>query len=75
MIDDGAAALKTFGERVRSARAGSGLSQESMAQRCGVHRTYYSAVERGERNVGLLNLFKIARGLAVDPGQLVGGLA
>lgn len=46
-----------------------------MAHKCGLHRTYYSAVERGERNVSLLNLLKIARGLAVDPGQLVRGLA
>lgn len=46
-----------------------------MAHRCGLHRTYYSAIERGERNVSLLNLLKLARGLSVDPGQLVAGLA
>ncbi|AXG12144.1 helix-turn-helix domain-containing protein [Intrasporangium calvum] len=68
-------ALQAFGQRVRSVRGASGLSQESMAHRCGLHRTYYSAIERGERNVSLLNLLKLARGLSVDPGQLVAGLA
>lgn len=67
--------LTVFGARVRVARQQAGLSQEAMAHRCRVHRTYFSAVERGERNVSLLTLLKISTGLAVDPSQLVEGLA
>ena len=66
--------LTQFGTRVRAARAGVGLSQEALAEACGLHRTYVGSVERGERNVGLLNLLSLAAALHVDPAQLVEGL-
>lgn len=55
--------LKRFGERVRQLRVAAGLSQEQLADRCGLHRTYIGGVERGERNVGLLNVYAIAAAL------------
>jgi len=47
------------------------VSQEGFADSIGVHRTYYSSVERGERNVSLKNLLKIAAGLGVPLSQLI----
>lgn len=67
-------ALQTLGRRVRERRERAGLSQEAMAEKCGVHRTYYSAVERGERNVTVLTLLRISHGLETDVGDLVAGL-
>lgn len=63
-----------FGERIRELRSTAGVSQEELASRCGLHRTYIGSVERGERNVSLQNIVKIARALDVDPGTLVAGL-
>ena len=46
------------------------INQEEAAERCGLHRTYYSGVERGVRNVSLVNLEKIAKGLKTNlPGM------
>jgi len=45
-----------------------------MAERCGVHRTYYSAIERGERNVTVLTLLRISQGIGTDVGDLMAGL-
>ena len=67
-------ALSALGDRLKNRRTHLGLSQEQMADRCGVHRTYYSAIERGERNVTVLVLLTIARGVEVDPGELLAGL-
>jgi transcriptional regulator with XRE-family HTH domain len=39
------------------------INQEEAAERCGLHRTYYSGIERGVRNVSLVNIEKVARGL------------
>lgn len=64
--------LKRLGRRIRDAREGSGLSQEQLAERCGLHRTYIGGVERGERNIGVLNLLQIARALRVRAGDLLG---
>lgn len=63
--------LQRFGARVRKERERVGLSQEELADRAGVHRTYLGGVERGERNVGLLNLLRIARALGVPPATLL----
>jgi transcriptional regulator with XRE-family HTH domain len=52
-----------FGRAVRRIREEQGINQEEAAERCGLHRTYYSGVERGVRNVSLVNIERIARGL------------
>jgi transcriptional regulator with XRE-family HTH domain len=54
---------------MREARA---ITQEEAAERCGLHRTYYSGVERGIRNVSLVNIEKIARGLKKSLPELFG---
>ena len=54
---------KKFGERVRELRIAQGFSQEQLAQKTGLHRTYIGGIERGERNVSLVNIQKIAKGL------------
>ena len=55
---------KKFGNRVRELRIAKGLSQEVLAQKSGLHRTYIGGIERGERNISLANIQKIA--LALD---------
>ena len=57
---------------MRRLRTSAGLSQEELADRSGLHRTYISSVERAQRNVSLDNLFKIALGLKVSAQDLVG---
>lgn len=52
--------LREFGKRVRSARESRGWSQERLALEAGLDRTYVGGVERGERNIALLNLNRIA---------------
>jgi transcriptional regulator with XRE-family HTH domain len=61
-----------FGGRVRELREDRGLSQEKLADLAGIHRTYMSSVERGQRNVGLDNIFAIARALKVSPARFFG---
>ncbi|WP_373418927.1 helix-turn-helix domain-containing protein [Rhodococcus opacus] len=63
-----------FGERVRARRNDLGWSQEVAADACGVHWTFLGQVERGQRNLTLHNILKVARGLEVDPATLVSGL-
>lgn len=48
---------------MRTFRLGQGLSQEELAHRCGLHRTYISSVERSERNLGIDNVERIAEAL------------
>lgn len=67
-------AATQFGERVRARRNELGLSQEALADVAGLHWTFVGQVERGRRNLTLHNILKIARGLGVDPGDLVQGL-
>ena len=57
--------LHTFAANIRRFRKQSGLSQEALAERCGLHRTYISAVEREKRNISLTNVEKIAQTLGV----------
>jgi transcriptional regulator with XRE-family HTH domain len=54
---------KRFGRAIRRIREEQGINQEEAAERCNMHRTYYSGIERGVRNVSLVNIEKIARGL------------
>lgn len=60
-----------FGEKVRSIRKDKLLSQEELADLCCLHRTYIGSVERGERNITLLNAEKIADALQVSLSLLV----
>lgn len=55
----------TFGQRVRELRTEKGLSQEALALACDLDRTYIGGIERGERNVSLVNIQKIAVALEV----------
>jgi len=63
---------KLFGERVRELRKHKGLSQESLALACELDRTYIGGVERGERNISLINICKIAEALGVNAKELFG---
>lgn len=58
--------LAKFGLRVRKIRLDKGWSQEKLAEKAGLHRTYVGSLERGERNVCLLNLYKLADALNID---------
>lgn len=66
--------LRHFGACVRGHRLKAGLSQEQLAEKAGLHRTYIGGVERGERNVGLINLIRLARALGVSPTELLRGI-
>jgi len=59
-----------FGLRVRALRTQKGLSQEALALACDLDRTYIGGVERGERNVSLINIQKIAAALGVPSREL-----
>lgn len=54
-----------LGKAIRRLRTAAGFSQEGFADRCGVHRTYMGAVERGETNISLDNIEVIAKGLGI----------
>lgn len=67
--------LEAIGHRIRERRMAQGLTQAELADRCKLHRTFVGSVERGERNVAVLNLRKIARGAAGGlRGVLYGGV-
>jgi len=55
---------------MRRLRLLAGLSQEALADRAGLHRTYVSSIERGERNITLENIFRLANALGADPREL-----
>lgn len=59
-----------FGDRVRELRRAAGMSQEGLAEATGLHRTYISSLERGQRNVGLENIHLLATALGVPVAQL-----
>ena len=59
-----------FGKKIRSERMRAGLSQEELAARAGVHRTYIGMVERAEKNITLANIEKIAKALGMRISQL-----
>lgn len=65
------ALLVAFGEAVRALRQRQGLSQEDFADRVGIHRTYIGDVERGERNLGLVNVGRIAAALGTSLSTLM----
>jgi transcriptional regulator with XRE-family HTH domain len=63
-----------FGKTVRSIREERGYSQEELAERAGLHRNYVGGVERGERNVALENIVKLAGALAIRTKDLFDAL-
>lgn len=62
--------LTRFGERVRQCREAAGLSQEGLAERADLDRTYLSGIERGLRNPGVKNVVAIAKALRISVGDL-----
>ena len=60
-----------FGERLRAVRQTRGISQEKLAELAGLHRTYVSSIERGERNVSLVNIERLAAALGVAMAELM----
>lgn len=66
------AAHEAFGRAIRDLRRERGFSQEELALRCGLDRSYMGGVERGERNVSLTNILRIAGGLEVQTTELFG---
>jgi len=63
--------LIRFGNKVREQRYILGLSQEELAERAGVHRTYIGMIERAEKNITLTNIEKIAKALRVSIDQII----
>ena len=63
--------LVNFGERVREIRKEKGLSQEELAHKADLHRTYIGMIERAEKNITLLNIEKIANALEVNIKELI----
>jgi transcriptional regulator with XRE-family HTH domain len=59
-----------FGRAIRRIREEQEINQEEAAERCGLHRTYYSGIERGVRNVSLVNIERVAKGLKTSLPEL-----
>lgn len=66
--------LKRFGENLREHRVRAGLSQEKLAAKAGIDRTYVGGAERGERNVALVNIVRLAEALDIAPAELLRSL-
>ena len=62
--------LERFAQRVRVLREEQGISQEKLAERAGLYRTYIGMVERLERNPSLICIYRIANGLGIDVKEL-----
>jgi transcriptional regulator with XRE-family HTH domain len=63
--------LIRFGQQVRSLRQNKAMSQEELASRAGVHRTYIGMIERGEKNVTIITMIKLATALEVTITELL----
>jgi transcriptional regulator with XRE-family HTH domain len=63
-----------FGKALRERRHKLGVSQEEFADICGLDRTYVGGIERGERNVGLANIEKLAKALKITLSELFRGV-
>lgn len=62
--------LENFGKQVKTLRLEQNLSQEALAEKLNIHRTYMSFIERGKRNPSLVLLFKISRALGIKLPEL-----
>lgn len=65
--------LVKFGQKVRAERLRQNLSQEQLADKAGLHRTYIGMIERAEKNITLLNIQKIANALRINIRDLFEG--
>jgi len=63
--------LQKLGGNIRAIRLNKGFSQEKLAERSGLHRTYVGGVERGERNISFVNLVRLAKALDIPVETLV----
>lgn len=68
---DPVAIKRAFGSRLRAFREQAGHSQETLADLAGLHRTYVGSVERGERNISLVNIYVLAAALDVEASDLL----
>lgn len=66
--------LRALGDRVRERRTELKLTQQDLGDKCGLHRTFVGSVERGERNISILNLRQLARALRLRVADLLSGL-
>lgn len=66
--------LEKFGQKVRDERLKQSLSQEELAAKAGVHRTYIGMIERAEKNITLSNIYKVAQALEISISDLTKGL-
>lgn len=66
--------LEVFGKKVQEERLKHELSQEKLAEIAGLDRTYISSMERGRRNVSLLNIIKVANALSISPSIFLEGI-
>jgi len=62
--------VKVFGDNLKKYRTQLGLSQEAFAEKCGLHRTYISAIERYRRSIALENVQRIANALGIEAYKL-----
>jgi len=67
-------ALTAFGEAVRRERKARGYSQEAFADACEIDRSYMGGVERGERNLAMINMMRIIEALGMRPAEFFGGV-
>ncbi len=66
--------LVKFGKKVREERKKLGYSQEVLAEKAGVHRTYIGMIERGEKNITLANIQRVSKALKIKISELTKGL-
>ncbi|MBQ8656966.1 MAG: helix-turn-helix transcriptional regulator [Prevotella sp.] len=60
-----------FGKHISALRKRKGMTQMELAYKCDIHRAYIGAIERGEKKVNICTIFKLAKGLGVEPYQLL----
>lgn len=66
--------IRRFGARLRSLREAAGLSQEDLGELASLHRNYVGGVERGEYNLTLVSIARLAKALGISPSELLKGV-